>query len=171
MNTGIFTFNGQQYVEKPQIFPIWLQNVANNQVLLNQQVATPGTYMFRLKSLARDVIVYAGGSSLNGVGSRASRPFLFRLGGTSDTSWYYGGAVPLNTSGVQTDRVLDTNCFGSGQFPFPLIPDILYPAGSNITFEVQDVANNGNYDIHFAFSGAYLVPLDTATNSLIGSNS
>lgn len=159
MNTGIQTINGNEYIEKVQIFPIWLQNVASNALLLNQQVATPGNYMFRLKALTRLTIV---------AGVPTVRPFLFRLGGTSDTSWFTGGAVPLNTSGVQTDRVLDSNIFGTGQFPFPLIPDILFPAGSNITFEIQDVSNNGPYDIHLAFHGTYLVPINSSTNSFVG---
>ena len=168
MNTGVFTINGTQYIEKVQIFPIWQKDITSNQLLLNQQVATPGNYMFRLKALTRLTVVYAGGSSGNGVGTPTVRPFLFRLGGTSDTSWYTGGAVPLNTSGVQTDRVLDSNMFGTGQFPFPIIPDILFPAGSNITYEVQDVSNNGNYDLHLAFHGTYLVPVNANANSYIG---
>lgn len=164
MNTGIFTINGTQYIEKVQIFPIWLQGITSNQLLLNQQVATPGNYMFRLKALTRLTLV-----ATSGIFAPTVRPFLFRLGGTSDTSWYTGGAVPLNTSGVQTDRVLDTNMFGTGQFPFPLIPDILFPAGSNITFEVQDVSNNGPYDLHLAFHGTYLIPINSNTNSYVGS--
>lgn len=159
MTTGVFQIAGNNYIEKVQIFPIWLQNIASNALLLNQQVATPGNYMFRLKALTRLTVVG---------GVPTVRPFLFRLGGTSDTSWFTGGAVPLNTSGVQTDRILDSNMFGTGQFPFPLIPDILFPAGSNITFEVQDISNNGPYDLHLAFHGTYLVPLDSSTNTLLG---
>lgn len=166
---GIISIGTTNYVERVQVFPCWLQNVATAALLVNQRVAIPGQYMFRLKALVRDTIVYAGGTSGNGIGTRTARPFLFRLGGSNDSSWFYGGSVPINTSGVMTDRVLDTNCFGNGQFAFPLAPTIIYPAGSQISFEVQDVSNNGNYDIHFGFIGAYLVPTDLQGNTL-GSN-
>lgn len=164
MNAGIVTVAGQSYIERFQVFPIWLQGVASNALLQNQRVALPGQYMFRLKTLARDVLVLT-----NGVYVRASRPFLFRLGSASDASWYTGGAVSLNTSGNATDRVLDTNMFGTGQFPKAVVPDILYPAGGQITFEVQDVSQNGPYDIHFAFEGSYLVPV--SNGSVVGANS
>ena len=166
---GIIQIGGTNYVERVQVFPVWLQNVASNALLTGQRIAIPGQYMFRLKALSRDVITYAGGTSGNGIGSRASRPFMFRLGGSNDSSWFYGGAVPINTSGTMTDRVLDTNVFGNGQFPFPLAPSIVYPAGSQISFEVQDVSGNGNYDIHFGFIGAYLLPVDS-TGNVLGSN-
>lgn len=165
MNTGIVTVGGTQYYERPQNFPLWLSGVTSLQILTSQRVALPSTYMFRLKALARDVLVATAG-----VYARASRPFLFRLGGASDSTWYTGGAVNTNTTGVTTDRVLDTNMFGTGQFPYPVVPDILYPGGSQISFEVQDVSNNGPYDIHFAFIGAYLIPINS-NGSILTNNS
>ena len=61
--------------------------------------------------------------------------------------------------GATTDRVVDTLCFGTGQFPYPVIPPIPYSAGANIMFEVEDLSNNAPYTINFAFHGAYLIPV------------
>lgn len=160
MPTGIFTLNGKPYIEKFQVFPYIQSSVASGVLYPSQRVALPGTYIFRLKALARDVLTAGGGP-------RLSRPFLFRLGGSNDSTWYTGGAVPLNSTGTTQDRVLDTNIFGSGAFPNPIVPDILYQPNSQITFDIQDVSQQGPYDIHIAFIGAYLVPV--ADNSVVGS--
>lgn len=152
MNSGIISVNGQQYVERFQVFPSIVTVATNGQLQPNLIVALPGSWPFRLKMLTRDVIVN---------GARASRPFLFRLGSSDGTSWYMGGQNPGASSGTFNNRVLDTNVFGTGQFPYPIVPDILYPTSSQITFDVEDVSQQAPYTIYFAFHGTYLVPVNS----------
>src|SRR5579885_3286787 len=118
MNSGIIQIGNQSYVERYQCFPSIIQVTTNFQVQTGLIVSLPGSWPFRLKMLSRDVI--SGGV-------RVSRPFLFRLGSSDGTSWYMGGQNPGSSSGTFSNRVLDTNVFGTGQFPYPVIPDILYP--------------------------------------------
>ena len=71
-----------------------------------------------------------------------------------DGGWYISGGI-----GSTTERALDTLVFGSGMFPYPIIPPIPYSAGSNIVFEVEDISSAAPYVINFAFHGAYLIPV------------
>lgn len=145
MQYGVVTIDNQQYIERAQVFPANLDITANLQVLTSQRVTLPGVANFLLKGLTREVTV-------SGVSS--SRRFRFRLGNSDGTTWYMAGGL-----GATTDRVVDTLCFGTGQFPYPVIPPIPYSAGANIMFEVEDLSNNAPYTINFAFHGAYLIPV------------
>jgi hypothetical protein len=55
-------------------------------------------------------------------------------------------------------------CFGTAQFPYPLIPPIRFHASSDMRMEIEDVGNNQAtnfpYVIYFAFHGSLLIPLD-----------
>jgi hypothetical protein len=145
MQYGVVTIDGQQYVERAQIFPMDLSVTTNYQILTQQRVTLPGVANFLLKGLTRETTV-------NGV-STAIR-FKFRLGNSDGSTWYISGGV-----GSTTERSLDTLCFGSGMFPYPLIPPIPYSAGANIVFEVEDISGAAPYVINFAFHGAYLIPV------------
>jgi len=145
MQYGVVTIDGQQYIERAQIFPATVNITANNQVLAAQRVTLPGVANFLLKGLTREV-TYNGGS--------VNYRFRFRLGNSDGTTWYFSGGL-----GATSDRVVDTLCFGSGQFPFPVIPPIPYSAGANIMYEVEDLSGQAPYVINFAFIGSYLIPV------------
>ena len=145
MQYGVVTIDGQNYVERAQIFPFDLNMTRNLQVLTGQRLSLPGVANYLLKGLTREV-------TINGVPQ--VRRFKFRLGNSDGTTWYFSGGI-----GSSTERVLDTNCFGTAQFPYPLIPPITYSAGANIMFEVEDVSGNTPYVINFAFHGSYLIPV------------
>ena len=141
MQYGVVTIDGQQYIERAQIFPA-VVNVANPlQVLTGQRVTLPGVANFLLKGLTREVTANGGSQNLR---------FRFRLGNSDGTTWYFAGGI-----GATSDRV----CFGSGQFPFPLIPPIPYSAGANIMYEVEDLSGVTPYVINLAFIGSYLIPV------------
>ena len=144
---GTVTIDGQQYIERAQVFPATLDITANLQIFTQQRVTLPGVANFLLKGLTREVTV-------SGISS--SRRFRFRLGNSDGTTWYFSGGI-----GATTERVIDTLCFGTGQFPFPLIPPIPYSAGANIMYEVEDYSGQAPYSINFAFHGSYLIPVAT----------
>ena len=145
---GVVTIDGQDFIERSQIFPLDLQVQTNFQIFLQQRVTLPGVANFLLKGLTREVTV--NGLSVN-------NRFKFRLGNSDGTTWYFAGGI-----GSTTDRVIDTSCFGTGQFPFPLIPPIPDSAGANILFEVEDISGAAPYTISFAFHGSYLIPVASA---------
>src|SRR5215510_12299647 len=145
MQYGVVTIDGQDYIERAQVFPLDLTITQNFQILMQQKVALPGVANFLLKGLTREVTVN---------GASDSRRFKFRLGNSDGTTWYFAGGI-----GSTTDRVIDTSCFGTGQFPFPLIPPIPYSAGASIIFEVEDISGAAPYTINFAFHGSYLIPV------------
>ena len=147
MQYGVVTIDGQQYVERAQIFPQDVNITTNFQILTQQRVTLPGVANFLLKGLTRQVQI-AGVSSAN--------LFKFRLGNSDGSTWYISGGI-----GSTTERAVDTLCFGNGQFPYPIIPPIPYSAGSNIVFEVEDISGQAPYTINFAFHGAYLIPVSS----------
>jgi hypothetical protein len=136
---------------------------ADLQILTQQRVTLPGVANFLLKGLTRE-------TTTNGLST--NNRFRFRLGNSDGTTWYFSGGI-----GATTDRVVDTLCFGTGQFPFPVIPPIPYSAGASILFEIEDLGGsniltvppggtvpNGPYVINIAFHGSYLIPV-SATGS------
>lgn len=145
MQYGVVTIDGQQYVERAQIFPMDLNITLNFQILTQQRVTLPGVANFLLKGLTREITV---------AGISSPRRFKFRLGNSDGSTWYISGGI-----GSSTERAVDTLCFGSGMFPYPIIPPIPYSAGSNIVFEVEDISGGAPYTINFAFHGAYLIPV------------
>ena len=145
MQYGVVTIDGQQYVERAQIFPMDVNITSSYQVLTQQRLTLPGVANFLLKGLTRDV-------TKNGLSE--SIRFKFRLGNSDGSTWYISGGV-----GSTTERAVDTLCFGSAMFPYPVIPPIPYSAGANIVFEIEDISNNAPYTINLAFHGAYLIPV------------
>jgi hypothetical protein len=145
MQYGTVTIDNQQYLERAQIFPYNVDITLANQVLVQQRVTLPGVANFLLKGLTREVTQ---------AGISVARRFKFRLGNSDGTTWYIAGGI-----GSPTDRAVDTLCFGTGQFPYPIIPGILYGAGASIQFEIEDISAQPTYTINFAFHGAYLIPV------------
>ena len=148
MQYGVVEIDGQQYVERAQIFPMDLNITANFQIFTQQRVTLPGVANFLLKGLTRETTA---------AGASAARRFKFRLGNSDGQTWYISGGL-----GASTERAVDTLVFGSGMFPYPLIPPIPYSSGANIVFEVEDVSGSAPYTINFAFHGSYLIPVGVA---------
>jgi hypothetical protein len=145
---GVITIDGQQYIERVQIFPQDVIVNQNYQLLTQQRVTLPGVANFLLKGLTREVTIN---------GASANMRFKFRLGNSDGTTWYFAGGI-----GATTDRVIDTLCFGTGQFPYPVIPPIPYSAGANIMYEIEDLTGAAGatpYVINMAFHGSYLIPV------------
>ena len=142
---GVLTIDNAQYIERAQIFPQDFTVSVNFQISTGQRVTLPGVANFLLKGLSRE-------TTTNGVSS--NQRFKFRLGNSDGMTWYFAGGL-----GSTTERVIDTSCMGTGQFPYVLIPPIPYSAGANIMFEVEDVSGNAPYVINFAFHGSYLIPV------------
>ena len=145
MQFGEVTIDGQKYVERAQIFPANVDITTNGQILVQQRVTLPGVANFLLKGLTREVTV---------TGTSSDRRFKFRLGNSDGTTWYIAGGI-----GAASDRAVDTLCFGTGQFPYTVVPAIVYSAGANIQFEIEDISNAAPYTINLAFHGAYLIPV------------
>jgi hypothetical protein len=140
---GTVQIGGKTYIEREQNFPLIVQVTVN----LSIQRATlplPGTADFWLKTLTRETVV---------AGASAARRFAFKLGNSDGSTWYSSAGL-----GGNTDRVLDTLMFGSGQFPFVLNPYIYYSASASIPMEVEDISNSVPYTIYFNFRGSFLIP-------------
>lgn len=142
---GQVTIDGQNFIERAQIFPATLTIPTNYAVFTQQRVTLPGVANFLLKGLTREVTQ---------AGNSVDRRFRFRFGNSDGTTWYTAGGI-----GADTERVVDTLCFGTGQFPYVIVPAINFSAGANIQFEVEDLSGNAPYVINFAFHGAYLIPV------------
>ena len=150
MQYGVIEIDGQEYIERAQIFPQDIQVTTNFQII-QSRVTLPGVANFLLKGLTREITL---------AGVSTARRFKFRLGNSDGITWYIAGGI-----GSNTDRVMDTLVFGNGMFPYPIIPPIPYSAGANIIFEIEDISGQlggGAYVINLAFHGAYLIPVGTA---------
>lgn len=148
MQYGVIEIDGQEYIERVQVFPQDVTVTTALQIQTQLRVTLPGIANFLLKGLTRETT--AGGASV-------VRRFKFRLGNSDGQTWYIAGGV-----GANTDRAMDTLVMGTGAFPYPLIPPIPYSAGANIVFEVEDISGAVPYTINFAFHGSYLIPVGTA---------
>ena len=161
MSNIITAEDGSQYIERPHIYPAIITVSTNLQVQTGLRVSLPGSFRFRLKALARATIV---------AGVVTPKAFLFKIGNTDGNTLYTGGAVPNSSSGTITDRVLDSLCMGTGQFPFPLVPDVMFEKNSQVMFEIEDISNSAPYLIYLAFIGADLVPLSVSQSQVINAN-
>ena len=158
---GVITVDGKQYIERPQIFSLELPITQANQVYTNQRLTLPGIADFLLKGLTRDILSPPGPLGPHPDQSR-DRRFRFRLVNAEGSTWFFSGGL-----GIFDDRVVDALCFGSGQFPYMLIPPIPVHASGSLIFEVEDLGIFGNqpveplyypYTIHFGFHGSLLIP-------------
>jgi hypothetical protein len=155
---GVVTLDGTQYIERFQIFVMENTLTAPNQVMTNQRLTMPGIANFLLKGMTRDITIP------NAIGSQ-NRRFRFRiLNQEGSTSFFSGGL------GMYDDRVFDNIAFGSGQFPYQIIPPIPVSSNGTLIYEIEDaglqdvagVPNSFPYTIHFGFIGTYLIPVNQA---------
>ena len=159
---GVVTLNGLQFIERPQIFTTDITIHSTNQVFTNQRLTLPRVADFLLKGLTRDILI---GNPNAGQELSQDRRFRFRMVSAEGTVWFFTGGL-----GIFDDRVVDTLCFGSAQFPYMLIPPIPVDASGSLIYEVEDLgaptgapANYYPYTIYFAFHGSLLIPAETAT--------
>ena len=174
---GVITLDGVAYVERPQVFSMRLDIGASNEEHSNQRLTMPGEATFLLKGLTRDCVIVPPPSVLSskdgegppvvgrlGLPSQFNagsqdRRFRFRLLGGQGTPYYFTAGL-----GVIDDWAVDTLCFGSGQFPFPLIPPVPVPSNGSLIFDVWDMGLGSDpsyypYTIYFGFHGSYLFPV------------
>ena len=153
---GMITLEGKKYLERPQIFGAEVTVTSSLQVLTGLRLSLPGVADFLLKGLSRACIPappVVGGFD---------RYFRFRLYNQEGTTWYFSGGL-----GIFDDRLMSTLCFGSGQFPYMLIPPIPVHANGNLFYEIEDIgwgldgpaAWSYPYTIHIGFHGSYLIPV------------
>lgn len=155
---GVITLDGQQYVERYQLFVQDHVITAPFQVLTNLRLTMPGVANFLLKGLVRDF------TNAQGLPDSINNDFRFRLVGSEGTTWFLTGGL-----GVFDDRAIDANCFGSGQFPFPLIPPIPVHGTGSLIYEIEDIGFYATshpefypITIHLGFVGNYLFPAEDA---------
>lgn len=148
-NYGVITLDGIQYAERPQVFAVEIPIVTPYQVMENQRITMPGVANFILKGLTR-MILYQNGSAT------ALIRFRFRLNNTEGSTWFFSGGL-----GLMNDRVFDQLCFGSGQFPYPLIPPVPVHASGSLIYDVEDVTGIAPYTICMGLHGSYLIPVKT----------
>ena len=147
---GLITLDGQQYIERPQVFVAEVNFTTEFQVITNLRLTLPGVANFLLKGLTRDEVAAGGG---------ATRRFRFRIVNSEGTTWFWSGGL-----GIFDDRTVDTMCFGSGQFPFPLIPPVPVHATGSLIYEVEDLGPHSlvlpfaPYTVYLGFHGSYLFP-------------
>jgi hypothetical protein len=145
--------DGVEYIERPQIFPAEVTITRAGQVITNLRLTMPGHANFLLKGLSRDV-------TRPGSPTSQDRRFRFRMLNMEGSTWFFSSGL-----GIFDDRVVDTLCFGDGQFPFPLVPPIPVQSNGTLFFEVEDMAIGAQdinflpYTIYFAFHGTYIVPV------------
>lgn len=141
--------DGQEYVERFQVFPMDVQ-VVNVNTVYPQRLVLPGEANFLLKAIA--ATQFLSGSDVGGTTNLTVR-FKFRLGNSDGQRWYMSGGV-----GATNERLLNTLVLGTGLFPYVLVPPIPYSAGASIPFEVEEFLGQSNFSISFAFIGSYLIP-------------
>jgi hypothetical protein len=92
------------------------------------------------------------------------RRFLFKAQSQEGSAWFFSSGL-----GVFDDRVVDTMCFGNGQFPYPVIPPLPIAANGSLMIEVVDMnlphtnPDYYPYTIYFGFHGTYLIAAQTPT--------
>ena len=164
---GQVTVDGLSYIERPQIFVLDVQIDTQFQVLTGQRLTLPGIADFLLKGLSRDMTGQPWPTPPGPPGPTPpgftppwwDRIFRFRIVNAEGTTWFFTGGL-----GIFDDRVFSPLCFGSGQFPFPLIPPVPVHANGSLIYEVEDIGPSTPgppyypYTIHMAFHGAYLIP-------------
>ena len=160
----MITLDGVQYLERPQIYVTEHTITTSGQLLTNQRLTLPGSANFLLKGLTRDITIAHPIEDLPG---SQDRRFRFRVLNAEGSTWYYSGGL-----GVIDDRVVDTLCFGNGQFPYPLIPPIPIAATGTLIYEIEDMGLGDPqdpdyypYTINIGWSGALLIPVALANDT------
>lgn len=152
---GVVTLDGQQYIERHQLFVADIQVDVPYQQFTGLRLTMPGTANFLLKGLSREVTT--PGQLVN-----QEQFFRFRIVNSEGTTWYFTGGL-----GILDDFVISPLCFGNGMFPFPLIPPVPIHSTGSLVYEIQDTTRNQAtipnpypYVIHLGFHGVYLIPVN-----------
>lgn len=150
---GVITLDGQQYIERHQLFVADVRIDVVGQQVSGLRLTMPGTANFLLKGLSRDIT--AVDAAMNSI----DQIFRFRIVNSEGTTWYFSGGL-----GIFDDWVFSSLCFGSGQFPFPLIPPIPIHSTGSLVYDIEDAGPLGTgtfpYMIHLGFHGVYLIPVN-----------
>lgn len=141
---GTIQLGDKTYLEKFYIYTSIFTITANG--FLQPRVVLQGDGGFLLKALA---VTY----SLTG---SAPNYFRLRLGNSDGSQWYSSAGVVA--AGAGNDRVHSTSMLGNGQFPFPLVPYILYLPNGAINLDVQDLSGQSN-QVEMAFIGSKIYDL------------
>lgn len=159
---GVITLDGQKYLERPHIYGIQVKVTQSYQVIANQSFTLPGVANFLLKGLSRVTITPRSLADTGGNVWAVDRLFRFRLTNQPGSTWYFSGGL-----GILHDWTYDRLCFGSGQFPYPLIPPIPLDASATLFYGVEDnfgysidTALDYPYTIHIALHGTHLIPVN-----------
>lgn len=138
---GTIDLGGVTYLEKFWIYTSIFTIPPNG--TLQPRVVLDGDGGFLLKYLC---VQY---SQAGGV------PNYFRIKlGNSDGQQFYSGAG-IVAGGGGNDRVHSALMLGNGQFPFPVVPYILFLPNGSINLDVQDISGNSNV-VEMAFEGSKL---------------
>jgi hypothetical protein len=147
---GVITLDGQRYIERPQLFVAEVQVNSQKQVFTNLRLTLPGVADFLLKGLSKETKQLTNPDVTGYL-------FRFRIVNAEGSTWFFSGGL-----GILDDRVISTLCFGSGQFPWPLIPPINIHANGSLIYEIEDTGlkdpSTYPYIIYLGFHGAYLIP-------------
>lgn len=160
---GLITLDGVDYIERPQVFCLEVYIAERYQTYTNLRLTLPGVADFLLKGLTRDTLIPPGIPDPTHPQNQ-DRRFRFRVLNGEGSTWFFSGGL-----GLFDDRVIDTLCFGSAQFPYPLIPAVPVHASGSLIFEIEDLGVFGGsndpdyypYTIYLAFHGTYLIPANT----------
>lgn len=151
---GLVEIGGVQYIEKfwqyTSIVTLNPGALAAGTALLQPRVVLDGDGGFLLKYTQ---VVYS-------ISGGAPNYFRARLGNSDGSQWYSSAGVV--TGGAANDRVHSLNLFGNGQFPFPIIPYIMFLPNGSINLDLQDLSGNVN-QIEFCFSGSKLFNVDSVS--------
>ena len=138
---GIVTIGGHDYIEKFFQYTSTVTITPNG--FLQPRVVMDGDGAFLLKET---MVVYSQTGGVNNY-------FRARLGNSDGSQWYSSAGIV--SGGAANDRVHSLLAFGNGQFPFPIIPYILFTPQGAINLDLQDISGNTNV-IEFAFTGSKL---------------
>lgn len=140
---GTIDFGGTTYLEKFWVYTSIFTIPQNG--ILQPRVVLDGDGGFLLKYLEVQYGQVGGG------------PQYFRIQlGNSDGQQYYSGAG-IVAGGGGNDLVHSALLLGNGQFPFPVIPYILFLPNGSINLKVQDISNQaGGNTVEMAFVGSKL---------------
>ncbi len=142
---GMIEINGKKYIERQQTFQATVSVTSAGQQILNQSLVLPGVADFLLKARVRTVV--------NAAGTQAYNLFQYREGNTDGGVWYMAAGT-----GSTNDKVLDPLVFGTGAFPFPIVPPVFYSKTASIMYDIIDVSLTVPYTIYIGWIGSYLIP-------------
>ena len=138
---GQITLGGVTYLEKFWVYTSIFTIPANG--FLQPRVILDGDGGFLLKYLEVQYSQSAG----------APNYFRIKLGNSDGQQFYSGAGIVAGGGG--NDRVHSALLLGNGQFPFPVIPYILFLPNGSINLDCQDISGNSNV-VEMAFVGSKL---------------